>query len=144
MAPRFTLGEVEAAAQPIRFELLGRRGWFRASDVAGPLGVQRGTVRQHAAVLAQHGLLEERAIPGDPLGTLEWRARKRGGELRRRISVLIGRSYRQEDSASGVVSLIAITADSGVAGSLSDTLGELARAAVHEVPGYLADLRPRE
>lgn len=91
-----TVGQVESAAQPVRFGLLGLSdlGWFLASAAAERLRVERGTIRLHADALVAQCLAERREREGAPKQTFEWRITPLGAALHRRISELIGETLQ--------------------------------------------------
>ena len=135
---RLSLAEVEVGAHAARFALLGRSGWFRASEAAAHLGIERGSVRQHARVLVGCGLLREREVPGAPLKTFEWKVNARGAEVHRRIASLTRRPLRvPEEDVAVPAALVALGGAREEASEAS--IGQLLRAAgakVEGVPGY--------
>jgi predicted ArsR family transcriptional regulator len=99
----FQLAEVEAAAQHVRFVLLGKQGWFRAAATAQALGLERDTVRGHAKVLVDLGLLRQREVGPATRPAFEWSATTRGAALRRRLAGLLDTVDGAEALPAGVI-----------------------------------------
>lgn len=128
----FTLAEIEAAAQPVRFGLLGLSslGWFRARPAGTRLGVQRGTVRAQADALVDLGLAEKRDLTDLPSPTFEWRITVRGAQLHARLAELISEATELPPPPEDPPLMALVALGSGVSDAdLPTTLEELARRA---------------
>jgi hypothetical protein len=88
---KFSLGDIAAAAQPTRYQLLafGAGSWFRSTAAAEELNVQPATIREAAAILVEAHLLEARPVAVGRREGSEWRVTPRGATLRNKIAALL-------------------------------------------------------
>ena len=133
---RFSFGQIAAAAQPTRFALLSiaKPEWFSASDAAKIIGVARGTVREHTAILEALDLLYRQELRDSPHGTRLWRVTDTGAALRAHLASLIGQTPPPAWESRPPSALLAVGGDEDVSRIVA-RLDE-AGSRVASVPGF--------